>query len=367
MVSLHDVITSVRQDKGPVAAPWQAEISIMGGCNLSCVQCHQHHHIGEERKAGLGGARQLPLATVLDTLRQLQRLGTERIIFCGRGEPTLHPHLPEMIAEARRLDFHVSLVTNGSAIGDELIEALRSDLLQAITVSLYAGDETHFAEISAPKGNVRLATIVGNLHRLAETSSRASLEALVIVQPGMIESLPALWAIERDLPGVRWTYLAARPYSNGRQIGGSESSDIAATLSQQLASLPLAAATDSFRSFLAVFDLDSQLDAIQSVYRSVPCRAGYWGIYICDDGTVRGCSNSSKPLGRIDTDELANIWSGESYCGFRSSAATDIIATGRPLPGYWCSHCGWARFHAKLDSAARGTPADELSFVTDYS
>jgi MoaA/NifB/PqqE/SkfB family radical SAM enzyme len=367
MVSLHDVVTSVRQGTGPVAAPWQAEISIMGGCNLSCVQCHQHHHIVEERQAGFGGARRLPLAMVLDTLRQLHRLGTERIIFCGRGEPTLHPGLPEMIAEARRLNFHVSLVTNGSSVGDELLDALQSGLLQAITVSLYAGDEASFAEISAPKDKTMLATIVGNLHRLAKAGEGASVEALVIVQPPMVESLPALWAIERELSGVRWTYLAARPYANGRQIGGGESSDVAGKLAERLASLPMAGATDSFRSFLAEFIADPQLDAIRSVYSTVPCRAGHWAIYICDDGTVRACSNSSKPLGRIDTHDLADIWSGEAYCGFRSSAASEIIATGRPLPGYWCSHCGWARFHAQLDAAARGKPSDELSFLTDYS
>jgi radical S-adenosyl methionine domain-containing protein 2 len=50
----------------------------------------------------------------------LREAGTEKINFAG-GEPTLHPHLGELLFESRRLGFVTSIVSNGVRIA-ELLE-----------------------------------------------------------------------------------------------------------------------------------------------------------------------------------------------------------------------------------------------------
>lgn len=68
----------------------------------------------------------LTLNEVKQILLLLHNAGTKKINFAG-GEPTLHPHLGEILAESRRLGFVTSIVSNGARI-PELIERHGSNI-----------------------------------------------------------------------------------------------------------------------------------------------------------------------------------------------------------------------------------------------
>ena len=59
--------------------------------------------------------RHLPLPEVREVVRLLAEAGAEKINFAG-GEPTLHPHLPELIRYASGLGVTTSIVTNGARL-----------------------------------------------------------------------------------------------------------------------------------------------------------------------------------------------------------------------------------------------------------
>jgi len=82
-----------------------AAVVFTRGCPWRCGYCHNG-----DLRALTGSAR--PWAAVLDLLRARRGL-LDGVVFSG-GEPTLHPRLPEALAEARALGFASGLHTGGA-------------------------------------------------------------------------------------------------------------------------------------------------------------------------------------------------------------------------------------------------------------
>ncbi len=87
-----------------LAAPSRIYFELTRRCNLVCRTCFNasHHPLADE----------LATSEILNTLEQLDRLGTFEIRFTG-GEPTEHPDFQEIVSCARARGFYVSLGTNG--------------------------------------------------------------------------------------------------------------------------------------------------------------------------------------------------------------------------------------------------------------
>ncbi|MCB9553898.1 MAG: radical SAM protein [Myxococcales bacterium] len=123
-------------------------------CNLKCRFCFATFRDVRGR---------LPLDASLRLLAALREAGTEKINFAG-GEPTMHPEIGRLLAEARRLGFVVSMVTNGYRL-DRLLDTQASDF-DWIGLSVDSGDEhtqaalgrgdgTHVAQSLALAGRIR--------------------------------------------------------------------------------------------------------------------------------------------------------------------------------------------------------------------
>lgn len=87
-----------------VAAPKRIYFEITRGCNLACKSCfnNSHHRLPNE----------LTHAELLDVNRQAHALGVFEIRYTG-GECTTVPGFAELVADARRRGFYVSIGTNG--------------------------------------------------------------------------------------------------------------------------------------------------------------------------------------------------------------------------------------------------------------
>lgn len=127
-------------------------------CNLKCRFCFATFRDVRGR---------LPLDESLRLLAALRAAGTDKINFAG-GEPTMHPEIGPLVAEARRLGFVVSIITNGFRL-DRLLERQASDLDwvglsvdsadEAIQAALGRGDGTHVEASLTLAARVRAAGI----------------------------------------------------------------------------------------------------------------------------------------------------------------------------------------------------------------
>jgi len=148
-------------------------------CNQDCLWCEysaentEHHTI-----MGKDQFRQL--------MDELVDLGIESVEFCGGGEPTMHPILPEVIRNLKENHgIAVGLITNGTKLKGELAEAV-VDCCSYVRVGFDGGTADTSNAVKRPKTpEARFEAVVENMRALVklrnerETACRISMKIVV--------------------------------------------------------------------------------------------------------------------------------------------------------------------------------------------
>jgi len=176
------------------AAPIAVNYHLYKPCNYRCRFCFATYR-------DIRG--QLSLDDAKRLLQQLREAGTEKINFAG-GEPTLHPHIGELMAEARRLGFVTSLITNGARL-DALLDKHASDI-DWVGLSVDSGDESVQAELGRGKGE-HVARSVAHAARIHALGLGLKLNTVVTaltwredMRPLVRQLRPARWKVFQVLP-----------------------------------------------------------------------------------------------------------------------------------------------------------------------
>lgn len=136
---------------------------LLTACNLSCRHCYinppQH------------GSRTLPKEQILDWLKIFARPDQPSNLILLGGEPTLHQDLPEIIREAKKMRFAVTVDSNGYLFHDFLSKA-QPDELDFLSFSLDGPDP----EVNDPiRGEGVFETCTKNLRDAIKKGFRVSL------------------------------------------------------------------------------------------------------------------------------------------------------------------------------------------------
>jgi MoaA/NifB/PqqE/SkfB family radical SAM enzyme len=106
--------------------PWLAQVVIIRKCNLSCGYCSEFDKTSDP----------VPFDILVERLEKLRELRTWAVCLTG-GEPTLHPRLPDLLGEMKRLGFRRrQVITNGSFLNRELVVALNEAGLTDLQISV---------------------------------------------------------------------------------------------------------------------------------------------------------------------------------------------------------------------------------------
>ncbi|MEW6602044.1 MAG: alpha/beta fold hydrolase [Nitrospirota bacterium] len=111
--------------------PVFANIEITTRCNLSCRYCARGTYVRE--------GRDMPKETFSEILDMLPH--AYRVTLVGLGEPLLHPHIVDIVAEASSRGRRVALVTNAMCLDRQLSAELIKAGLSSIAFSLDAPDQ----------------------------------------------------------------------------------------------------------------------------------------------------------------------------------------------------------------------------------
>ena len=110
-------------------------------CNLKCTFCY----------AGFPEARQaMPTTNAKRVIDLLAAAGTEKVTFVG-GEPTLHPHLPELVRHAADIGLTTCIVTNGARL-IQVVDAAPG-AVHWVGLSVDSGREDVQAQLGRGKGD----------------------------------------------------------------------------------------------------------------------------------------------------------------------------------------------------------------------
>jgi MoaA/NifB/PqqE/SkfB family radical SAM enzyme len=106
--------------------PWLAQVVVTRRCNLTCGYCTEYDRTSDP----------VPYDQLALRLAKLAELRAWAVCLTG-GEPTMHPRLPDLVAEMRRLGFkRRMLITNGMRLTPDLIDALNGAGLTDMQISV---------------------------------------------------------------------------------------------------------------------------------------------------------------------------------------------------------------------------------------
>lgn len=180
--------------------PLTANFHFIKSCNFACSYCY----------ATFADVLARPILDD-DDLFALTRLLAARytkVTFVG-GEPTLYPRLPELLATAKEAGVLTNVVTNGSRIDPDWIQA-RAGTLDFLTLSIDSANPTTHRKLGRASRNG--TTLPVRRYRvLAEAARTAGVGVKVNTVVTTINASEDLAGLVADLAPQRWKILQAAP------------------------------------------------------------------------------------------------------------------------------------------------------------
>ena len=165
------------------------EIEFSLRCNFRCPYCYvpeESYFDGE-----------LTPAEIRDALLQAKALGSRRIIILG-GEPSIYPHIREMIAFIQDQAMDVEMFTNGSGITADFARWL-FDRKVRVVMKMNTFDADLQDRLSGKPGAGRIIKkALAHLKQAGYPSDDAFLAVSTIICRQNLEELPRMWCWLRD-------------------------------------------------------------------------------------------------------------------------------------------------------------------------
>ena len=165
------------------------EIEFSLRCNYRCPYCYVPRNPDV--------SRELSRSEIKDVIRQAQALGARKIIILG-GEPSIYPHLIEMIDFIRGRGMAVEMFTNGSGITSVLAADLAGRSVRVV-LKMNSFDETTQDRLTGVKGSYR--QIRESLDRLRQAGYPAEdrfLAVSTVICRDNRHEIVAMWQWLRD-------------------------------------------------------------------------------------------------------------------------------------------------------------------------
>jgi MoaA/NifB/PqqE/SkfB family radical SAM enzyme len=256
--------------------PTVASVNVLNRCNQACPMCAVHaapdHALSLED---------------LDRAFGALRAGGVAIVEVSGGEPFLRRDLAEVLALLDRHGLLFTFNTNGTALTDEGLRALRRSrgLLQ-LAMSLDSLDPERYAML---RGRDLLAKALAGLERIQAAQLPAPVKLNVAVSRHNHDEVPRLLAFARD----RGLFLSAFPVNQGPGAHRSASSRFASGDAERLA---MAALFDDLarqrRRGAPLWEPSAFYRAAAAFVRGeplAPCGAGRLYLDVRADGAVAPC------------------------------------------------------------------------------
>jgi radical SAM protein with 4Fe4S-binding SPASM domain len=282
---------------------WSASIEITARCNLRCVHCLRVHADDDG----------LSFAEVCDVLDQLRALGCFQIVFTG-GEPFARRDFMDIVEQAWRGRFGVTIMTNATMLTAGVVEQCKRNHVSEVQVSVYSMDERVHDAITQQDGSYRRTT------RGIELALAAGLNVRIATP---ITSLNA-----DDVPAVRslWRQRGAT-FVGGSLLFPRQDGDPAP--------LSMVASGEQLERVLAGDDNAAstrQPPADATAPASSLCPAGIERLGIGLDGAIYPCDALRVVAGNVRSQALAGVW--------EHSAVLESLRSRRREHGAACTGCG---------------------------
>lgn len=287
-------IVRLRERAGKFGVPVHAQVEVTHRCNLSCQHCYLDGHHNPE------GNKELDLYEISGLFDQLLELQTMFLALTG-GEFFMRNDAWEILDEASKRKFVITLLTNGTLLSRDDINKLKESNIYQIHVSILgdekthnaiAGDENAFQKTVQTMAWLKEAGITTVAKIIVTQKSSADYSALKEMALQYADDFVFAFDI---IPTI-----SNSPVKEGIQI-----------CSQDMCALPEDVALKMNEN--RRWPLDEYV-----------CNAGRGLLAVDPYGEVFPCISFRMPLGNIRDKRLADIWGDESLESLRSLRRSDL-------------------------------------------
>ena len=333
-------------------------------CNLRCTHCYQEAAPGGKELSFPEVVAVIEeTAEMLAAWRDAYGIAFSPSFHVTGGEPLLHRDLPAILAEMKKRQFAVYLLSNGTLITKSWADRLMALGVDGVQVSLEGPGAIH-EDIRGPESFAAALTGAQNLVaagiKVIFNTTLSRLNAPFF--PDLVPLSKSLGVQElgfaRLVPSGRGEALLDQMLSPGELL----------TFYQDILSLKVNGLDVGSGDPLAHQKSVAEVPADDSSppFPGGGCAAGVSGLTLLPDGTVLPCRRLPIPLGNVHRDRLREIW------------ATSPVLEALRNKSRYSGRCGsckrWAqcrgcRAIAYASSKAQGSPdflaADPQCFYTD--
>ena len=280
--------------------PLSVHFDLTYRCNERCVHCYLDHDDHGE----------LTTAECLAVMEELAKAGTLFLTFSG-GEIFLRPDLYEILAEARRLHFDISLKTNALLVTKERAARLREFGVRRVQISIYS---------DAPEVHDAITKVPGSLQRTLAAIPLLIEQGLQVklACPLMRENLLAYRGVMALAEKIGVPYvldLTITPMMDGNEGPLAHRVPVSSLL--PVMQDPMLHACKPQLSADAARAMEEYPAAIGSAvssgmesaaYEDLPCSAGHNSCYISPYGDVYPCVQLPQAAGNLRRERFSDIW-----------------------------------------------------------
>jgi len=176
-------------------------------CNQDCTWCEYRAENTEHHSIMSNGE-------LLGLMTDLHGLGVKGVEFCGGGEPSLHPKLPEAIRALAKNGISVGILTNGTKLKGDLAEALVSHA-SYVRVGFDGGTEETIHKVKKPRSpEAKFGAVCDNVRAMLkmrnERGARCRISMKVVVDQENMHEIEDAVALAADLKVDSIQFKAAR-------------------------------------------------------------------------------------------------------------------------------------------------------------
>lgn len=154
----------------------------VSACNLRCTMCFQIDPRLSKDKKHLGVMK---MDLYRELIEEAGRHGLASLVLASRGEPTLHPQLPEMIRLAKAAGIlEVKVNTNATKLNEKLSRALLDAAPEILVFSVDAASKEPFERIRV---GANFDEVVANIDRFHEIRRNEYPESMTTTRISMLD------------------------------------------------------------------------------------------------------------------------------------------------------------------------------------
>jgi MoaA/NifB/PqqE/SkfB family radical SAM enzyme len=329
----------------PLVGPLVVDLETTHHCNLQCSFCESHGSLQEssilKRKQYVGGKTVVDLGTVQRLAREMAHVGTDLVSLTGKGEPMMHPHMPEIVAAIKCAGIDCSIVTNGTLGTPDLARTLVEHRLDLLSVSLNAGCPDVFLRTNKRDYWDRVIRFLEDTLREREVAGadKPWVRITHVVTKENVDDMDNMVGIcaRLGVDEVLFNVMGELPETTHLQIENSDVEKMHIDLERWTGILGEAKVAHTLHLFIKdleirVRDRKTQDNPLQ---RKIPCYLGWTFSVIAPDGIVIPCCYCEDTiLGNVTDHSFIDVWHGERYRSFRR-ASLSIPTSGEAI----CEEC----------------------------